>query len=135
MDLLGYIALFRRLLRITETISKNPLTEKSLIPVIDSIVCDIIELLNIWKREQYNLSLDDLWRFQHQILAHRKHLEELIEKLGLFRICSKCSNKYLATSKYFYPDKSTRIGLRSECKVCYSEAKKEYYKNKVKNVG
>lgn len=134
MDLLGYIALFRRLLRITETISKNPIQEKSLIPVIDSIVYDIIDLLSTCKREHYNLSLDDQWKFQHQILAHRKQMDDLIKKLGVFIKCSKCSKQYLATSKYFYPDKSTRIGLRSECKDCYSKAKKEYYRNKVKNV-
>jgi hypothetical protein len=134
MDLLGYIALFRRILRITERISKNALPERSLIPVIDSIVYDIINLLETSKREQYNLSLDDQWRFQHQVLFHRKKIEELITTLGLFSVCSKCGNHYPATSKYFYPDKSARIGLRAECKDCYSKAKKDYYKYKVKNL-
>lgn len=134
MDLLGYIALFRRLLSITEKISKNPIQEKSLIPVFDSIVIDINDLLNACKREQYNLSLDEQWEFQHQIFAHQKQMDEIITNLGLFRECSKCSKQYLATSKYFYPDKSTRTGLRPECKECYSKAKKDYYRNKVKNV-
>jgi hypothetical protein len=119
---------------ITETISKNPIQEKSLIPIIDLIVSDISDLLDTWKRENYKLSLENQWRFQHQTSAHRKQLDGLIENLRLFRACSKCSKKYLATSKNFYPDKSTRTGLRSECKACYSKIKKEYYKNKVKNV-
>jgi len=134
MDLLGYIALFRRMIWITETISKNPLPERSLIPVIDSIVYDIIDFLKTSKRGQYNLSLDDQWKFHHQISAHRKQLEELIIKLGLVSECSKCGKLYPATGRYFYPAKSARIGLRPECKDCYSKAKKDYYKNKVKNL-
>ena len=134
MDLLGYIALYRRLLRVTEKISKTPIGEKSLIPIFDSIVIDIINLLKVCKREQYNLSIDEQRVFQHQIFAHQKEIDEIITNLGMFRECSKCSKEYPATSKFFYPDKSTRIGLRSECKDCYSKAKKEYYRNKVKNV-
>lgn len=37
---------------------------------------------------------------------------------GDYKCCSSCKTNYLATTKYFNPDKSSKSGLRSVCKKC-----------------
>ena len=135
MDLINYIALFRNLLRWSEAIAKNPLQGKnkeSSLLIIDNIVDDIINLLAICKRERFILIQNEQRDIQHKFSSHQRNLDKLVEELGLVKECTKCNTRLPATSRYFYPDMSTRTGLRSECRACYSKAKKEYYQNKVK---
>lgn len=37
---------------------------------------------------------------------------------GEYKACSDCKENYLATTKYFNPDKTAKSGLRSVCKEC-----------------
>ena len=51
------------------------------------------------------------------------------------KTCTKCEQKYPATTEYFSPEKRTKIGLQSRCKVCIREyarkyAIKYYYKHR-----
>lgn len=135
MDLINYIALFRNLLRRSENLVKNSLQREAkeiALPIINCIVDDIIELLTMCKRKQFILSQNEQWDFQHKFSSHQKYLDELVEELGLVKECTKCNTHLPATSAYFYPDKNTRTGLRSECRACYSKAKKLYYQKKIK---
>lgn len=51
---------------------------------------------------------------------------------GEYKTCSNCKQNYLATTKYFSPDKKSKSGLRSVCKEC---RKKKYKKELVaKNI-
>lgn len=43
---------------------------------------------------------------------------------GNYKCCSSCKTNFLATTKYFNPDKSSKSGLRSVCKDC----RKKHYK-------
>ena len=134
MEMLDYITLFRNLLRWSENIAKSPLpreARETILPNIERITDDIISLLTICKREKFTLSQKEQWNYQHIFSTHQRHLDELVEKLGIIKKCSKCSTDYPATSKNFYPDKNTRTGLRPECKLCYSKAKKIYYQKKI----
>jgi tellurite resistance-related uncharacterized protein len=45
---------------------------------------------------------------------------------GNYKTCSSCKKNYLATTKYFSPDKKSKSGLRSICKNC----RKKKYKMK-----
>jgi hypothetical protein len=45
---------------------------------------------------------------------------------GEYKTCSNCKENYLATNKYFSPDKKSKSGLRSVCKKC---RKKKYQKS------
>ena len=133
MDL-TYITLFRNLLHWSENIAKNPLQAEDreiTLTIIDKVVEDIINLLTICKKQKFTLSQDEQWNYQHKFSTHQQHLDELVEKLGLIKKCTKCNTDYPATSKNFYPDKNTRTGLRPECKLCYSKAKKIYYQKKI----
>lgn len=40
---------------------------------------------------------------------------------GEYKTCSNCKANYLATTKYFSPDKKSKSGLRSVCKNCRKE--------------
>lgn len=44
---------------------------------------------------------------------------------GEYKCCSSCKVNYLATIKYFNPDKTAKSGLRSMCKKCRKEKYKE----------
>lgn len=134
MDPLEYIALFRKLLYISEILAQTPVAEdikEPLTPIFSGIVTDITMVLGLYIKRGYSISEGEQWDFQHKAIIHQKNLDSLIERLQLLRQCSKCKEKYLATSKFFYPDKMARKGLRTECKYCYSKAKKEYYLKKI----
>lgn len=44
--------------------------------------------------------------------------------------CSKCGNKYPATTKYFYRDSGKKDGLRYWCKNCIDSRQKKYQQTK-----
>jgi bacterioferritin-associated ferredoxin len=135
MEMLDYITLFRNLLRWSENIAKSPLqreARETILPHIDRIIDDVVRLLTSCKREGFILSQDEQWNYQHIFSTHQKHLDELVEELGIIKKCTKCDADYPATSNHFYPDKNTKTGLRSECKSCYRKAKKIYYREKLK---
>lgn len=46
---------------------------------------------------------------------------------GEYKTCSECKKNFLATTKYFNPDKTAKSGLRSVCKEC----RRRKYKKKV----
>jgi hypothetical protein len=46
---------------------------------------------------------------------------------GTYKECSTCKTNYLATTKYFHPNKQVKSGLRSVCKEC----RQRKYKNTV----
>lgn len=37
------------------------------------------------------------------------------------KVCRKCSDSLPADTEFFYSDRRSQDGLRSVCKVCYSE--------------
>jgi tellurite resistance-related uncharacterized protein len=45
---------------------------------------------------------------------------------GKYKACSVCKQNYLATTKYFNPDRTAKSGLRSVCKEC----RRKKYKDK-----
>lgn len=135
MDPLEYITLFRNLLQLTESIAVSPIeleAREKLLPIFNLIVSDVINLLTTCKQVGYSIQDYERLKFRQKIFSNQKNLDELVEELHLIKECSKCKSKYPATSRFFYSDKKSRNGLRNECKDCYSKAKKEYYKSKVK---
>lgn len=40
---------------------------------------------------------------------------------GAIKVCRKCSDSLPADTEFFYSDSRSKDGLRSVCKVCYSE--------------
>lgn len=46
---------------------------------------------------------------------HAEHSDELM------KVCRKCSDSLPADTEFFYSDRRSKDGLRSVCKVCYSE--------------
>ena len=134
MDLLDYIAIFKSLQHIISVLMENSINEEfreSILPVINNLVSDTLEILTLCKRNNYNISEHDRWDVQHKLHFHQKQLDELVESLSILKECSKCKREFPATTRYFYTDLRARAGLRPECKKCHSNAKKEFYnKNK-----
>lgn len=46
---------------------------------------------------------------------HAEHSDEPM------KVCRKCSDSLPADTEFFYSDRRSKDGLRSVCKVCYSE--------------
>ena len=134
MDSLEYITIFKNLLHTINALTKNsiePEFKESILPIINRIVSDALEILTVCKRNYYNISEDDRWDIQQKLHSHQKQLDEVVESLSIVKECSKCKKTFPATRRYFYTDVSAKGGLRPECKKCHSNAKKEFYnKNK-----
>lgn len=47
----------------------------------------------------------------------------------MMKSCSKCGDKFPATTDYFYHEYRSKDGLRSCCKKCYNKSAQEYYQN------
>lgn len=45
------------------------------------------------------------------------------------RICKTCNKEFPATLEHFFPQKNTRIGLKSNCKTCQLEYNAKVKKN------
>jgi len=134
MDSLEYITIFKNLLHTVNALTKNsvePECKGSILPIIDRIVSDTLEILAVCKRNCYNISDYERWNVQHKLHFHQEQLDELVENLSIHKECSKCKRMLPATTNYFYSDVSGKGALRPECKKCHSNAKKEFYnKNK-----
>ena len=136
MDSLEYITIFKNLLHTINALAKNsiePEFKESILPVINRIVSDTLEILTVCKRNCFAIPGRSRWDVQHKLHFHQKQLNELVEQLSIVKECSKCKRELPATTSYFYSDLSARGGLRSECKECHSSAKKKFY-NKNKSV-
>lgn len=48
--------------------------------------------------------------------------------------CSKCGVEYPATAEFFYSNKNGLYGLRSDCKACRREHKRQYYAENAEKV-
>ena len=134
MDSLEYITIFKNLLHTVDALAKNSIEaefKESILPIINRIVSDTLEILAICKRNYYNISEHDRWGIQQKLHSHQKQLDELVERLSIVKECSKCKRRLPATAGYFYSDMSSKGGLRPECKKCHNKVKKEFYsKNK-----
>ena len=135
MDSLEYITIFKNLLHTVSDLAKNSIKvefKESMLPIINRIVSDALDILAVSKRNYYNVSEDKRWDIQQRLRSHQKQLDELVERLSIVKECSKCKREFPATTRYYYSDISGRGGLRPECKKCHNNAKKEFYKKKNK---
>ena len=134
MDSLEYITIFKNLLHTVNALTRNsvePEFKESILPIINRIVRDILEILAVCKKNYYTISEHDRGNVQHKLHFHQNQLDELVENLSIVKECSKCKKKLPATTRHFYTDVSSKGGLRPECKKCHNNAKKEFYnKNK-----
>ncbi|MFX1377148.1 MAG: hypothetical protein ACFFA0_15185 [Promethearchaeota archaeon] len=51
--------------------------------------------------------------------SHQNLLNNIIERLAVTKMCSKCGKELLATQKNFYKDHRAKDGLRNDCKLCH----------------
>jgi hypothetical protein len=96
---------------------------------------EMIELL----KEKYNMKMTKprLSKFTRETIpsmiseTYKQMKEDWLYTFilkGEYKTCSNCKKNYLATTKYFSPDKKSKSGLRSVCKEC---RKKKYKKDVV----
>jgi len=62
MDSLKYITIFKNLLHVVNTLTKNsiePEFKESILPIINRIMSDTLEILTVSKRDNYSVSEDE----------------------------------------------------------------------------
>lgn len=114
-------------------LSTNNDVKPDFFSILDIAIRDLLEVWEFYKRNNYYISEREEKEIKWKIQKYQRRLDELIEKSGIFKQCSKCHVEFPATTKFFYKDRRAKDGLRSECKQCHNKAKKiTYYRKKEK---
>lgn len=106
-------------------IAQQKKLKDELFSVIDMLIADINKTWNRFKKEKFFISEEDKRKFQWFLQDYQNILNELLEKNGVVKVCSKCHQAISSTTHYFYRDRSAKDGLRPECKQCHQISKRK----------